>query len=166
MPTIRTIMATTHVDRHNERLSLEALQSMKRHIDSAYLPFIFNHDPRCPPLGRVVRAEITTLADGEHAIEAEVEIFEPGEQLVLDEGRAVQYRPLPGDGFVLTVDRTFSQPEFEAPVAAISAIFGTTPVFEVKKALDPIAVLGIGFGAVAALGKFAGAFFSKLGSNS
>jgi hypothetical protein len=164
MRTIRTIMATTHVDPHNERLTLEALESMKDYINSAYLPFIFNHDPRCPPLGRAVPADVVTLADGEHAIEAEVEVFESGEHPTFDESRAVRYRQLPRDGLVLTVDRNFSQPEFDAPVAAIAAMFGRSPEYEVKKALDPIAVLGTGLGAVA-VGKFAGAFFSKLGSN-
>ena len=137
---------------------------MKQHIDSAYLPFIVDHDPRCPPMGRVVRAEITALEDGEHAIEAEVEVFEPGDKLVFDEGRGTRIRQLPPGEIVLSIDRTFSQPEFQVPIAAMSTIFGTTPVYEVKKALEPIAVLGIGLGAVA-VGKFAGAFFSKLGSN-
>jgi hypothetical protein len=87
MRIIRTVMATTHVDRHNERLPLEALQSLKEHVDGAYLPFIFNHDPRCPPMGRVVRSEVTSLADGEHALEGEVEVFESGDSLVFDESR-------------------------------------------------------------------------------
>jgi hypothetical protein len=163
MRIIRAVMATTHVDRHNDRLPLEALRSMKQHIDTAYLPFIVGHDPRCPPIGRVVRAEITTLPDGEHAIEADVEVFEPGDE-VRSDGRTVHYRPLPADDLILTVDRTFSQEEFESAVAAIARLFGTAPVYEVKKALDPIAVIGIGLGTVA-VGKFAGAFFSKLGSN-
>jgi hypothetical protein len=103
MRTVRAVMATTHVDGHNERFSLEALQSMKQHISSAYLPFTFNHDPRCAPMGRVINAEIIALADGEHAIEAEVEVFEPGRLPALDERRAVHYLELPADKLLLTV---------------------------------------------------------------
>ena len=33
-------MATTRVDLHGERFALEALESMRDHIRSAYLPFI------------------------------------------------------------------------------------------------------------------------------
>lgn len=73
-------------------------------------------------------------------------------------------RALPSAGFLLTIDRTFSLPEFKEPVTAIADLFGNTPQLEVKKALDPIAVLAIGAGVFAA-GKFAGAFFSKLGTD-
>lgn len=164
MHRIRAVMATTHVDRHNERLTLEALESMKAHIDSEYLPFIFNHDPRCPPLGRVVAAEIKQLVDGEHAIEADVEVFDPGDDIPFDQSRTVPHHSLPADQLQLSIDRTFCDERFDEQVSALATLFGSTPVHEVKKALYPIAVLGIGLGAVA-VGKFTWAFFSKLGSN-
>ena len=156
-------MATTRVDLHGERFPLEALESMRDHIRSSYLPFIYNHDPRSPPFGRVIDAEIVTLEDGEFALEAEVELFEEGPLPPLVGDRSVASRELP-DGFLLTIDRTFSLPEFEEPVASIAAIFEKPPQFEVKKALDPIAVLGISAGLFVA-GKFAGAFFSRLGTD-
>jgi hypothetical protein len=137
---------------------------MKEQMDGVLLPFIYNHDPRQPPLGRVVGAEIRELEDGEHAIEAEVEVFEPGDELPFDSSRAVQYRSLPGDHLLLTIDRTFSGQQFAEPVSAIGELFGSSPAYEVKKALEPIAVLGIGLGAVT-VGRFASSFFSKLGSN-
>lgn len=165
MRTIRTVMATTHVDRHNDRFALEGLESLATQVNSTYLPFIFNHDPRCAPMGRVIKADLIALADGEHAIEAEVEIFEPGPLPPLDLSRASPFRDLPADTLLLTIDRTFSLPEFENAVSGIATLFGHQPRYEVKKALDPIAVLGIGLGSVA-VGKFAGSFFSRLGSNS
>lgn len=62
------------------------------------------------------------------------------------------------------MDRTFSLPEFEEPVASITAMFGKPTQFEVKKALEPIAVLAISAGLFVA-GKFVGAFFSRLGTD-
>ena len=56
---------------------------MAEHISTAYLPFISEHDPRCPPFGRVINAKIVALPDGEHAIEAEIEVFEPGARRLL-----------------------------------------------------------------------------------
>jgi hypothetical protein len=157
-------MATTHRDRHNERVTIEALRSMKAHIDVALLPFIYNHDPRQPPLGRVIGAEICELKDGEYSIEADVEVFEPGDELPFDDRGEIRYRPLPSEHLVLSIDRTFSQEQFAKPIADITRLFGSEPVYEVRKALEPIAVLGIGLGVVA-VGKFASSFFSKLGSN-
>lgn len=157
-------MATTHVDRHNDRLTREALESMRDHIQSSYLPFIFNHDPRCPPLGRTIDAEVVALADGEYALEAEVELFEPGPLPPLVDDRSIALRELPADSLLLTIDRTFSGPEFESEVRELSELFGRSPQFEAKKALDPIAVLIISAGALA-LGKFTSSFFSRLGEN-
>ena len=137
---------------------------MRDHIRSAYLPFIYNHDPRCPPLGRVIDAEIVTLDDGESALEAEVELFEEGPLPPLVGDRSIASRELPADGFLLTVDRTFSLPEFEEPVASIAAMFGKPTQVEVKKALEPIAVLAISAG-LFVVGKFVGAFFSRLGTD-
>ena len=164
MRKIRTVMVTTHVDRYNDRFTHEALESMREQIRSSYLPFILNHDPRCPPLGRIIDAEIVTLADGEHALEAEVDLFEAGPLPPLVGDRSIPLRALPSDSLVLTIDRTFSRPEFESAVAEISFLFGGSPQFEGKKALDPTAVLIISAGALA-LGKFASSFFSRLGAN-
>jgi hypothetical protein len=164
MKTIRRIMATTRVDLHGDRFALAALESMRDHIRSAYLPFIYNHDPRCPPLGRVFAAEIVNLEDGEHALEAEVELFEQGPLPPLVGDRSIVARELSAEGLLLTIDRTFSLPEFEEPVASIAALFGKPPQLEVKKALDPIAVFGISAG-LFVVGKFAGAFFARLGTD-
>lgn len=164
MRKIRTVMATTHIDRHNERLSHEALESMQSHIRSSYLPFIFNHDPRCPPLGRVTDAEIVTLADGEHALEADVEVFEQGPLPRLTGKRSLSLRELPNDTLLLTIDRSFSRSEFEGAIAKLADLFGGRPQFEGKKALEPIAVLIISAGGLA-LGAFATSFFSRLGAN-
>jgi len=164
MKAIQTVMTTTRVDRHNDRMTIEALESMRDHIQSAYLPFIYNHDPRCPPLGRVISAEIVPLDDGEHALQADVELFEAGPIPPLVGDKSIAERSETGDGFVLSVDRTFDLPEFEEPVKAITDLFGTQPRYEVKKALEPIAVLGITAGLLVA-GKFAGAFFAKLGTD-
>jgi hypothetical protein len=100
-------------------------------------------------MGRVIKAELVALADGEHAVEAEVEVFEPGPLPPLDVSRAIPSRDLPGDALLLTIDRTFSLPEFEEAVSGIATLFGRQPQYEVKKALDPIAVLGIGVGVLA-----------------
>jgi hypothetical protein len=165
MRRIKTMMATTHIDRHKDQFTLEALESMRALISKSYLPYIVNHDPRCPPLGRVIDSEIISLADGEHALEAEIELFEEGPLPPLDPSdRSIPLRDLPSDSLLLTIDRTFAQPEFRDAVEEVSRLFGTPSKFEGKKALEPIAVLVIGAGAFA-VGKFVSSFFSRLGSN-
>ena len=164
MRRIRVIMATTHLDRHNEHLTLAALESMREQIRSSFLPFIFNHDPRSAPIGRAIDAEITDLPDGEHALEAEIEGFESGPLPPLRTDRSMHFRELPRNSLVLTIDRSFSRPEFQDAVGAIAQEFGTPVQFEGKKALEPIAVLIISASSLA-LGSFATSFFSRLGKN-
>ena len=162
MRKIRNVIATTHVDRHNEQLAPAALESMCVQIRSSFLPFIVNHDPRSAPIGRVVDAEIFELPDGEHSLEAEIEIFESGLLPPLTGDRSMPSRELPKDSFLLTIDRSFSRRHFHDAVSAIKREFGDRVAVQGKKALEPIAVLAIGAGSVA-LGKFANSFFSRLG---
>ena len=55
-------IATSHIDLHGERLSLEALNSLARQINERYLPINVNHDIRRPIVGRMVHAEVVRLA--------------------------------------------------------------------------------------------------------
>ena len=57
-------MATTHVDRHGERLTRSALESLVRQLRANYIPIGFEHDPRFPPLGRMIDATVVELPDG------------------------------------------------------------------------------------------------------
>ena len=162
MRRIQAIMATTHVDRHNERVSLAALESMREQICNSFLPCDVNHDPRFAPFGRVIDAEITHLPDGEHALEGEIEIFESGPLPPLRTDRSMHFKELPRDSLVLTIDRSFSRPEFQDAVGAIAQELGTPVQRAAKKALEPIAVLIISASSLA-LGSFSKSFFSRLG---
>ena len=164
MRKLRTVMATTHVDRHNEQFTLEALEFMRQQIRSSFLPFIVDHDPRWPPIGRVVDADIISLPDGEYALETAVELFEEGPIPPLSSDRSIHFRELPQDSLLLTIDRSFSRPQFRDAVTVIEQEFGTRTQFEGKKALEPIGVLLISAGGFA-LGTFAKSFFSRLGEN-
>ena len=163
MRRIRSIVATTHLDRHNERLTLENLESMREQFRSSFIPIIFNHDPRSAPMGRAIDAQITNLLDGEHALEVEIEAFESGPTPPLRTDRSMPFSELPGDALVLTIDRSFSRPEYQDAVGAIAQEFGTPLQFAGKKALEPISVLTISAGL--ALGSFCKSFFSRLGKN-
>ena len=104
---------------------------------------------------------LSKLPDGEHSLEAEIEIFESGPLPPLTGNRSMPVRELPKDSFSLTIDRSFSRHQFRAAVSAIEREFGTPVQFAGKKALEPLEVLIIGAGGFA-LREFAKAFFSRL----
>jgi hypothetical protein len=55
---VEAIFATTHVDRHGDKLTYESLLGVVEQIRQGYVPMMFNHDPRVPPIGRLVDAEV------------------------------------------------------------------------------------------------------------
>lgn len=75
---LKGIGATTHVDRHNCRITKEALiNATKDMIDSEYAVGMgVEHDLSVMPIGKVINASVITLEDGEFAMQIEQEIFE------------------------------------------------------------------------------------------
>ncbi len=81
MKKVSAILATTHVDRHNEAFAVSALEGMVESLNRSYLPVGVEHDPRVPPIGRVISAEVRKRDDGEFEVAAEIEMFEPGDRV-------------------------------------------------------------------------------------
>jgi hypothetical protein len=161
------IIATTHVDLHGERLAISALEDMVRQVDEAYIPVMWNHDIRFPPLGRSVSAKIIELPDDEHALETESEIWEPSDRLadLAGDGRSVVTQHLDEPGFEVRVDRGLSSARDREAAEELAALAGPgrKPVELGKKALEPDAVLVVAVGTIA--GSIALGFFQHLGED-
>lgn len=79
MKVLDSILTTTHVDSQGESPSKSALEGMAHVLNSTYLSLHMHHDPRIPPVGRVLRAEVRPLEDGEYALWGQIEIWEAGD---------------------------------------------------------------------------------------
>lgn len=65
---IRGVAATTHIDRHGDRLSKEALEQMARDfLEKGHLLY-WNHETTLPPIGLVIQAWVEERKDGEHQL--------------------------------------------------------------------------------------------------
>jgi len=160
----RGILATTHLDLHGERMAISALHQLAECINSGYLPFGVQHDPRIAPVGRVVSAVVKQLADGEYGVEGLMEIFEPGDEIRLEsDSREIPILGVEGESLVIEYDRNFADPEDQALIKRIAGLFGTRPQQQVKKALEPISILII-VGSFA-LASIASGFLNKLGAD-
>lgn len=71
-------IATTHVVPDHPAMALEDLKQHLDTIDHVIIPVYSVHDPRQPPIGRVVSGVIVGLEDGEYALDVDVELFDPG----------------------------------------------------------------------------------------
>ncbi len=72
------IGATTHVDRHNCRITKEALEKAAFDIkNSGSVPQIgLNHDKTIMPLGKIIDANVTLRNDGEYQLEIFEDVFD------------------------------------------------------------------------------------------
>jgi hypothetical protein len=164
MKHMQGIMSTTHVDLHGDRIALSALESGVELIKHSYLPIWVEHDPRIPPIGRVARASIRELAEGEYALEGEIEIFEPGDVFPAISGeRSIPIHHYPPEVLQLASDYGLRATEDQEIIAEVSALLGTAPEEEFKKSLDPLTILTLGGAFV--LGGIASAFLKRLGED-
>jgi hypothetical protein len=106
-------MLTTHIDKHNERITPEALRDFVRLVNQQYTPMGVEHDPRIPPVGRVLSAHIKELEDGEFAVDGIAEIFEQGQEIEFkDDGREIPIEEF-GRRLSISPDRSYREPEDE-----------------------------------------------------
>jgi hypothetical protein len=164
MREIERVIATTHVDAHNERIAVEGLESMVEKFSTSYVPFIVEHDPRTPPLGRVDSAFIRERPDGEHELVARIQLFEKGENPPLPKGaRRLTIPSHRSNGLTIGFDRTFRFDEDQADISEIGRLFRNPAIEEGKKSLDPISVLKIT--GIFALSSIAAGFFGQIGAD-
>lgn len=164
MDKIRTVWATTRVDRHGGRFTREALEGAAEQARSAYIPILFNHDPRVPPLGRTGRTFVEELPDGEWALVAESEIFETSGPLPpLASDREMLIHTYPLDRITIVRDRSYRHSDDVAILDELARDLSVRIEVMEKKALEPLSVLLLAVSAASAA--FAGGFLSKMGSD-
>jgi len=145
-------------------MTIEALETMVQSANSSYIPVGIQHDPRIAPVGRVASASIRKFDDGEYGVEGIIEFFERGDKFELDANqRTLVTKKYESGRLEIEYDRNFRNTEDQLLIEKIAGLFGTRPIENVKKALDPITVLTIGGAFI--LGGVAQGFLSKLGEN-
>ncbi len=168
MKKIQMTVSTTHVDRHRDKVTREALEDMAKQIKERYLPMQVEHDIRYPPVGRVISAEVVELPDGEYALQGAAEIFEEDDSLesLRGDGRTISVDSRDITTIAVEYDRTFRSREGQELIHELSGIAGEDdqPKQVVKKALDPLSTLVILAG-VFIVGQISKGFFSKLGAD-
>lgn len=112
--TQKAILTTTHVDRHYHKMSLSALESIVDLIGRSHVPFIVEHDPRIPPIGRIRNAHIKQLDDGEYGVEATIEMFELDEDIpFIDDSKEIPLHDHRPDKLEVVFDRNFQTLEYD-----------------------------------------------------
>ena len=146
MSIIKARFATTHVDRHNDIITLEALKSMVKQMNEKIIPHTIEHDPRIAPIGRIISAEIVELEDGQYAADGIIELFDNLSELKNIENREMAVKQYEPGKFNLIYDRSYISPDDQKIISEIAGILKIEkgPEEEIKKALEPISILAIG----------------------
>jgi len=81
------VLATTHLDRQNQRFTKGALEKMADDINNGdRMPVNIEHDWTLPPLGKIVSARVEERDDGEHQLVVTQEYFTDLEWTELGDG--------------------------------------------------------------------------------
>ncbi|MCX6699517.1 MAG: hypothetical protein NTV68_06270 [Methanomicrobiales archaeon] len=120
-------IATTHAFPDYPCVTLDDLKRHLATIGHVIIPVYAVHDPRQPPIGRVVSGVIVALEDGEYALDAGIELFGP--DFVPEGGTSVDRRVAllnkPRGKFGIWCDMRSITPEKTGALREIGEILGT-----------------------------------------
>ena len=143
-------IATTHAVPGNQVVTLDELKQNLATIDQVIIPVYSAHDPRQPPIGRVVSGVIRGLEDGEFALDASVELFGP--DFIPKSGTSGDKRVVivnrPQGMFGVWCNMISVTPEKTGHLREISEILGTAVSYRSSTGMLPeelpILIIGVG----------------------
>lgn len=164
MKLLKGMLATSHVDLHDERMVYEALVSMVDQINSQYIPVGVEHDPRIPPQGRIKSASLVELEENEYGVEGIIELFEENDNIEpIEDSRVIPIRDIINDSIHIIYDRTYRDIEDQQVIEEIKSLVNGGASEEGKKAVEPISILAVVV--TAAAGSFFAGFLEKAGAD-
>ena len=78
------VISTTRVDAHGDFIQKDELERIAAQMARKYTLMNYGHDPRYPPLGRIVSTRLVKQEDGEYALEGTFEIWERNDAIIVD----------------------------------------------------------------------------------
>lgn len=152
------------IDRHNERMPLSILESAKDQTNENIISSYKEHDYRFPPIARVNKAYIKN-ENGINSLYGEFEFFEIKD---INKQNTIPNKVLKLHDFKdssISYDRSYEINGLKQDVEDLQkTISNETPIFEVKKAFEPVNTLIIIIGTIASK-SFIEGFFNKAGSD-
>jgi len=165
MKTRTQIMMTSGPTRRGEVVDPGGFASMVEQIQSHYIHVDIEHDPRLPPVGRISGARLLTLDDGRQAVEATMELFEPGDKPdYTPGGKSLISHELPSDHLKIQYDENYRDEESQKIISELSARMAAgKPQYFSKNALDALTILTIAGAFI--LGAISSGFFNQMGAD-
>jgi len=107
MSLVEVIISSTKLDKHNERMTKDVLETMAKDVNKYYIPVGIEHDPRIAPVGRVISAEVFKGEDGEYYLKGIIENFAENFEIKSDSEKTMRIDNFSNDGLELHYDRSY-----------------------------------------------------------
>ena len=169
MDKYRGIMATTHVDKHYERVSREGLESIAEQINNhEKIQWVtWDHQTTLPPIAYVDKAWVEQLEDGEYGLLFEATALTEQENLVITEDIEITQNELDSiqlgvTDLLLSHDRrNFDDKVIQTALEELSTQFPTGHQYYARKSEFPQSVVWLVVVFIA--GGVSGGFLNRIG---
>ncbi|UOG18301.1 hypothetical protein [Acinetobacter sp. PK01] len=159
---LKSIVATTLLDKQNEKLSLENLNSLVSSLDKYNIPLTVEHDPRKPPVGRVIKGYVRERSDKEFEAVTLIEVFDGDWDSLEINDKEFPVRTAK-DNLELSYSFSHNNKKDQDDIKFIDYFLNSKSRYEAKKSVDPISILSLTGAFI--LGGIASGFLNKIGSD-
>lgn len=158
---IESVIATTLLDRHNEKLTLKFLENMVSSLNKYNIPIMIEHDPRIPPIGRVLKGYVREREDKEFEAVALIEFFDDTSEVENNDKELKVHDSIEQ----LTLGYSFSHKNESDlnEIKEIEFLLNSKALYEAKKSVDPISIITLTGAFI--LGGIASGFLNQLGGD-
>lgn len=156
------IIANTLLDRQNEKLTVEALESLVYSLNKYNIPIMIEHDPRIPPIGRIIEGYVRQRQDKEFEAVAILEFFDSnlgeiennGKELIIHKNQ---------EQFSIGYSFSHKNKNDLNEIQEVENLLNSSSSYEAKKSADPISIITLT--AAFIVGGIATGFLNQLGAN-
>lgn len=157
-----TVIATTHIDKQNEKLTLEMLEDLTNSINKYNIPINIEHDPRIAPIGRILKGYVREREDKEFEAVALLEFFDGEVDKIENNDKELRVHESLDQ---LTIGYSFAHKNEGdlKGIKEIETLLNSQAIYEAKKSADPISIITL-MGTFV-IGGIATGFLNQVGSN-
>lgn len=145
-------------------ISKEALESMVDQVNKYYVSIWNGHDPRLPPIGRVVSAELVKTGNESYEVVGDLELFDESTFLEDFGCKEIKLKKNQKEKLQITYDKNFLSAKDQCFISEISKMFNNESRKEEKHSIDHVSIIAIC--ASFAFGVVATGFLKKVGEDS
>lgn len=161
----KQIIIASGPTKRGEIIDPEGFPLIVEQLKNNYVYVDIEHDPRRPPVGRISDAKHVVLEDGRQAVEATMELFDPGDRPdYIPGGKSLYAREVAKGHLEFHHDENYCDELSQGIIKDICEVINAgAPIYDSKNAVDSLSILSLAGAFV--LGSISTGFFNQLGAD-